>query len=254
MYALPERVGLLSAIPGRPDTDVNAVPPSAELMSNTPRDALRVGMGAGEAIAQDRSQGNAISGLLGDINWGGLMDQLIKTFQRPEMLTPGVNALTSFAMSGAGLNQAEIEGAKEQAKLDQAAEQTALENEYRRTRDARDAERLVIAQENARRERLKAPTVTKAKMEAYTKLIGADKITREIVDGMWNSGLGRTFWGDGASFEDTQAAIAAEAISIHTLNASMSMLEAVRKAAKRLQAKASAAPGETKKDRFAPKG
>ena len=76
-----------------------------------PYAALKAGLIAGEGTAQDRSQGNAISGLLGDINWKGLMDKLLQTFQRPEMLTPGVNALTSFGMSGAALNQAEIAGA-----------------------------------------------------------------------------------------------------------------------------------------------
>ena len=79
--------------------------------TTTPYTALKDGLGAGEAISLDRSDGNFISGLLGDINWKAITDKLIRTFQRPEMLTPGVNALTAFGMSGAALNQAEIAGA-----------------------------------------------------------------------------------------------------------------------------------------------
>jgi hypothetical protein len=258
-YEPPERVGLLSSIPGRPGTKITALPYSSELMSNTPRAAANTGLNAGEAIAQDRNQGNLISGLLGDINWKGILDQLIKTFQRPEMLTPGVNALTAFGMSGAALNQAEIAGAKEQAQLDQANQQQALENEYRRIRDARDAARFALDKEKARADRLKAPVITKAKIEAFTALAGTDKVTRDIINDLYNTAFGRFIGyetlggGQGASKEDTQAAVAAEAISIQNANPRMSPVEAVREAAKRLQAKASAAPSETKKDRFPPK-
>jgi len=255
----PERAGLLSPIPGRPGTGITALPNSSELMSNAPRDALRLGLGAGEDIAQDRNQGNLISGLLGDINWKGILDQLVQTFQRPEMLTPGVNALTSFGMAGAGLNQAEIAGAKEQAQLDQANQQQALENEYRRTKDTRDAARLTLAEKREARDRLKAPVITKAKIEAFTALAGTDKATRDIINDLYNTGFGRFIGyetlggGQGANKEDTQAAVAAEAISIQNANPRMSPVEAVREAAKRLQAKASAEPSETKEDRFAPK-
>ena len=256
MYALPERVGLLSAVPGRPDTDVNAVPPSAELMSNTevtapppsaelmsntPRDALRVGMGAGETVARDQEEAGSLSGLLGNFDWR----KLIAILARPEFQQPGVSPLTAFTNATFAQGQAEIAGAREQAKLDQAAEQTALENEYRRTRDSRDAERLIIAQENAKRERLKAPTITKAKIEAFTALAGTDKVTRDIINDLYNTGYGRFIGyetlggGQGASKEDTQAAVAAEAISIQNANPRMSPIEAVREAAKRLQAKAS---------------
>ena len=87
--------------------------------TTTPYTALKDGLGAGEAISLDRSDGNFISGLLGDINWKAITDKLIKTFQRPEMLTPGVNALTAFGMSGAALNQAEMAGAAaEQERMD----------------------------------------------------------------------------------------------------------------------------------------
>ena len=121
-YVPPERAGLLSPIPGRPGTGITALPNSSELMSNTPRAAANTGLTAGEAIAQDRNQGNLISGLLGDINWKGILDQLVQTFQRPEMLTPGVSALTSFGMAGAGLRQAELVGAAaEQARADKLA-------------------------------------------------------------------------------------------------------------------------------------
>ena len=252
MYVPPERVGLLSNVPGMPNTEVTALPPSAELMSNAPRDALKLGLGAGEAIAQDRSQGNAISGLLGDINWKGLMDKLLQTFQRPEMLTPGVNALTSFGMSGAALNQAEIAGAKEKAKLDQANQQQALENEYRRTRDSRDAAKLALDEEKARADRLKAPTITKAKMEAFRALVSGDDTVRKIVEKLDGTRFGR-FIGNSSSTDSIETAIAMEAITIQNNNSRISPLKAVQEAAKRLQAKASAAPSETKKDRFPPK-
>lgn len=168
------------------------------------------------------------------------------------MLTPGVSPLTAFGMSGAALNQAEIAGAKEQAQLDQANQQQALENEYRRTRDARDAARLALAEKRDARDRLKAPVITKAKIEAFTALAGTDKVTRDIINDLYDTGIERFFGGQGASKEDTQAAIAAEAISIQNANPRMSPAEAVREAAKRLQAKASVAPREIKEDRFAP--
>jgi len=85
----------------------------------TPYTALLDGLDAGEKISLDRSDGNFISGLLGDINWKAITDRVIKTFQRPEMLTPGVNALTAIGMSGAALNQAEMAGAvAEQERMD----------------------------------------------------------------------------------------------------------------------------------------
>jgi hypothetical protein len=118
----PERAGLLSPIPGRPGTGITALPNSSELMSSTPLAAVNTGLTAGETIAQDRNQGNLLSGLLGDLDYKGILNQLVKTFQRPEMLTPGVNALTSFGMSGAALNQAEMAGAAaEQARADKLA-------------------------------------------------------------------------------------------------------------------------------------
>jgi len=259
-YVPPERAGLLSPIPGRPGTGITALPNSSELMSNTPRAAANTGLTAGEAIAQDRNQGNLISGLLGDINWKGILDQLVQTFQRPEMLTPGVSALTSFGMAGAGLNQDQIAGAREQAKLDQANQQQALENEYRRARDTRDAARLTLAEKKERADRLRAPVITKAKIDAFIALAGTDKVTRDIINDLYNTGYGRLIGyetlggGQGASKEDTQAAVAAEAISIQNANPRMSPAEAVREAAKRLQAKASgSAPVPTKPDAFAPK-
>lgn len=73
----------------------------------------------GAGIAQDRNTVNSLSGLLGDIDYRGILNRLVKTFQRPEMLTPGVNALTAFGMSGAALNQAEMAGAAaEQERMD----------------------------------------------------------------------------------------------------------------------------------------
>jgi hypothetical protein len=251
-YVPPERVGLLSSIPGRPGTEITALPYSSELMSNTPRAAANTGLNAGEAIAQDRNQGNLISGLLGDINWKGILDQLIKTFQRPEMLTPGVNALTAFGMAGAGLNQAEIAGAKEQAQLDQANQQQALENEYRRTRDARDAARFALAEKRDAQDRLKAPTITKAKIEAFKALVSGDDTVRKIVEKLDGTVFGRAI-GNSPSTDSIETAIAMEAISIQNANSRISPLKAIQEAAKRLQAKASAAPSETKKDRFAPK-
>ena len=90
--------------------------------TDTPYTALKDGLVAGETISLDRSDGNFISGLLGDINWKAITDKLIRTLQRPEMLTPGVNALTAFGMSGAALNQAEIAGAAaEQERMDKLA-------------------------------------------------------------------------------------------------------------------------------------
>ena len=247
----PERAGLLSPIPGRPGTGITALPNSSELMSNAPRDALRLGLGAGEDIAQDRNQGNLLSGLLGDLDYKGILNQLVKTFQRPEMLTPGVNALTSFGMAGAGLNQDQIAGAREQAKLDQANQQQALENEYRRARDTRDAARLTLAEENAKRDRLKAPTITKAKIDAYTALIKEDKITKDIMDNMYGTAVGRFF---GTGINSKEAAVAAEAIVIQHANPRMSAVEVVREAAKNVSAKAGgSAPVPTKPDAFATK-
>jgi len=76
----------------------------------------------GAGIAQDRNTIGSLSGLLGDIDYKGILNQLVKTFQRPEMLTPGVNALTAFGMSGAALNQAEMAGAAaEQERMDKFA-------------------------------------------------------------------------------------------------------------------------------------
>jgi hypothetical protein len=76
----------------------------------------------GADLARDQNTIGSLSGLLGDIDYRGILDQLVKTFQRPEMLTPGVNALTSFGMSGAALNQAEMAGAAaEQERMDKFA-------------------------------------------------------------------------------------------------------------------------------------
>lgn len=76
----------------------------------------------GGDLARDQNTIGSLSGLLGDIDYKGILNQLVKTFQRPEMLTPGVNALTAFGMSGAALNQAEIAGAAaEQERMDKLA-------------------------------------------------------------------------------------------------------------------------------------
>jgi len=76
----------------------------------------------GAGIAQDQNTINSLSGLLGDIDYKGILNQLVKTFQRPEMLTPGVNALTAFGMSGAALNQSEMAAAAaEQERMDKLA-------------------------------------------------------------------------------------------------------------------------------------
>ena len=232
----PERAGLLSPIPGRPGTGIIALPDSSELMSNTPRAAANTGLTAGEAIAQDRNQGNLISGLLGDINWKGILDQLIQTFQRPEMLTPGVNALTSFGMAGAGLNPDQIAGAREQAKLDQANQQQALENEYRRTRDTRDAARLTLAEKRDARDRLKAPVITKAKIDAFTALATSDDAVQNIVEKLDGTALGRAL-GNSPGADSIETAIAMEAITIQNNNVRMSPLQAVQEAAKRIQGK-----------------
>ena len=73
----------------------------------------------GSDLARDQNTIGSLSGLLGDINWKAITDRLIKTFQRPEMLTPGVSPLTAFAASGAALNQAEMAGAvAEQERMD----------------------------------------------------------------------------------------------------------------------------------------
>ena len=81
------------------------------VVTSDPAAALKKGLIAGEGIADGQNQGNLISGLLGDLDWRGMADRLIRTFQRPEMLTPGVSPLTSFGLSGAALNQAELAGA-----------------------------------------------------------------------------------------------------------------------------------------------
>ena len=76
----------------------------------------------GADLARDQNTIGSLSGLLGDLDYKGILNQLVKTFQRPEMLTPGVNALTSFGMSGAALNQAEMAGAAaEQERMDKLA-------------------------------------------------------------------------------------------------------------------------------------
>lgn len=76
----------------------------------------------GGDLARDQNTIGSLSGLLGDIDYKGILNQLVKTFQRPEMLTPGVNALTAFGMSGAALNQAEMAGAAaEQERMDKLA-------------------------------------------------------------------------------------------------------------------------------------
>ena len=107
------------AIPGRPGTEVYAGVDAPPIPTPSPDAALKLGLIGGEAVAQDRNQGNLLSGLLGDIDYKGILNQLVKTFQRPEMLTPGVNALTAFGMSGAALNQAEMAGAAaEQERMD----------------------------------------------------------------------------------------------------------------------------------------
>ena len=118
--------GVYGAIPGRPGTEVyagvDAPAIDAPIPTPSPDAALKRGLIGGEAVAQDRSQGNLLSGLLGDLDYKGMLNQLFKTFQRPEMLTPGVNALTSFGMAGAGLRQAELVGAAaEQARADKLA-------------------------------------------------------------------------------------------------------------------------------------
>jgi hypothetical protein len=110
------------AIPGRPGTEVYAGVDAPPIPTPSPDAALKLGLIGGEAVAQDRNQGNLLSGLLGDIDYKGILNQLVKTFQRPEMLTPGVNALTAFGMSGAALNQAEIAGAAaEQERMNKLA-------------------------------------------------------------------------------------------------------------------------------------
>ena len=247
-----ERTGLMGPTQ-QPETPseqyMREMKTEAPIPTPSPDAALKLGLIGGEAVAQDRNQGNLLSGLLGDIDYKGILNQLVKTFQRPEMLTPGVNALTSFGMAGAGLNQAEIAGAKEQAQLDQANQQQALENEYRRTRDTRDAARLTLAEENA--ERLKAPTITKAKLDAYTAVIKEDKITKDIMDNMYGTAVGRFF---GTGINSKEAAVAAEAIVIQHANPRMSAVEVVREAAKNVSAKASSsAPVPTKPDAFATK-
>jgi hypothetical protein len=111
-----ERTGVLSpAVNLGPETAseqyMREMKAEAPIVTPSPDTALKRGLIAGEGI-----------GLLGDINWKGLMDKLLQTFQRPEMLTPGVNALTSFGMSGAALNQDQIAGAAaEQARMDKFA-------------------------------------------------------------------------------------------------------------------------------------
>jgi hypothetical protein len=78
----------------------------------------------GADVAFNQKQSNSISGLLGDVDWRGIMGRLMETFQRPEMLTPGVNALTSFGMAGSGLRQSQLAGAaaeqEKQTKLELA--------------------------------------------------------------------------------------------------------------------------------------
>lgn len=76
----------------------------------------------GGDLARDQNTIGSLSGLLGDIDYKGILNQLVKTFQRPEMLTPGVSPLTAFGMSGAALNQAEMAGAAaEQERMDKLA-------------------------------------------------------------------------------------------------------------------------------------
>ena len=120
-----ERTGLMGPTQ-QPETPseqyMREMKTEAPIPTPSPDAALKLGLIGGEAVAQDRNQGNLLSGLLGDIDYKGILNQLVKTFQRPEMLTPGVNALTAFGMSGAALNQAEMAGAAaEQERMDKLA-------------------------------------------------------------------------------------------------------------------------------------
>lgn len=76
----------------------------------------------GSDIAFNQKQSNSISGLLGDVDWKGIIGRLMETFQRPEMLTPGVSALTSFGLAGSGLRQSQLEGAAAEQEKQQKLE------------------------------------------------------------------------------------------------------------------------------------
>tara|TARA_R110000737_G_C14599607_1_gene488875 strand:+ start:600 stop:1604 length:1005 start_codon:yes stop_codon:yes gene_type:complete len=209
----------------------------------------------GSDIAFNQKQSNSISGLLGDVDWRGILGRLMETFQRPEMLTPGVNALTSFGLAGSALNQQKLADAREQQKLNQSAEQTALENEYRRNKDARDTTRLDLAKQREARDRTKPPVITKAKLDAFKAQVNVDSAAQKIIDETDGNWWTRTF--RNAPTTDTVAtAIATEAITIQNANPTISSADAVSEAVRRIVAKAPAKSGGTpvkRKDSFAPK-
>tara|TARA_R110002153_G_scaffold48319_1_gene136325 strand:+ start:4609 stop:5889 length:1281 start_codon:yes stop_codon:yes gene_type:complete len=116
--------GVYGAIPGRPGTEVYAGVDNQRGLLDVDQPNGLAGKAAdvGADLARDQNTIGSLSGLLGDLDYKGMLNQLFKTFQRPEMLTPGVNALTSFGMAGAGLRQAELVGAAaEQARADKLA-------------------------------------------------------------------------------------------------------------------------------------
>jgi hypothetical protein len=248
--AVPQQAVPPTAVPQQ------AVPPTAVpgLLAQPEGMAVKYA-DVGSDIAFNQKQSNSISGLLGDVDWRGIMGRLMETFQRPEMLTPGVNALTSFGLAGSALNQQKLADAGEQQKLNQSAEQTALENEYRRNKDARDTTRLDLAKQREARDRTKPPVITKAKLDAFKSQVGVDSAAQKIIDETDGNWWTRTF-GNAPTTDTVATAIATEAITIQNANPTISSADAVSEAVRRIVAKAPAKSGGTpveRKDSFAPK-
>tara|TARA_R110000803_G_scaffold159001_1_gene223208 strand:+ start:8824 stop:9825 length:1002 start_codon:yes stop_codon:yes gene_type:complete len=248
--AVPQQVVPPIAVPQQAVPPI-AVPQQATAEVITPNAAVVKGLVAGETIARDQEEASSISGLLGNFDW----KKVIEILARPEFQQPGVSPLTAFTNATFAQGQAELAGAREQQKLNQSAEQTALENEYRRNKDARDTTRLDLAKQREARDRTKPPVITKAKLDAFKAQVGVDSAAQKIIDETDGNWWTRTF-GNAPTTDTVATAIATEAITIQNANPTISSADAVSEAVRRIVAKAPAKSGGTpvkRKDSFAPK-
>ena len=228
-----------------------AVPQQAMAEATTPHDSVVKGLVAGETIARDQEEAGSISGLLGNFDW----KKVIAILARPEFQQPGVSPLTAFTNATFAQGQAELADAREQEKLNQSAEQTALENKYRRNKDLRDDERLDLAKQREARDRTKPPVITKAMLDAFKAQVNVDSAAQKIIDEMDGNWWSRAR-GNAPTTDTVATAIATEAITIQNANPTISSSDAVSEAVRRIVANAPAKSSPTpvkRKDKFAPK-
>jgi len=94
------------AVARQADEDARAI------QSGTPRGSSLLGLDAGEKKANEKNQAGFLSGLLGSVDWQGLL----KVFARPEFLQSGISPAQAFVNSAFAQRQAEAGAAAEQQK------------------------------------------------------------------------------------------------------------------------------------------